>query len=350
MKKNLACLLAALLLVALAGGCGGTADTDVPQDGDGIQTEPIVLKLSHNAADGQAISDACIQMADAIYEQTDGRVKIDLYGNNILGAETETRDMLAEGTIDMAAIGYGSLSSYSSVCDLLISMYLFESTDEMMAVMKGEFGQKYFNDAFLETKGVRVLDQWATVPRETISTKPIHTLDDFKGLKVRIPTGIAIWQDSWEALGAMVISQGLGECFTSMQQGVVDAVEMSVDFIYSYKFQELAKYLTYTNHSMYTQVVMINENSWNKITPEDQAIMISAVEEAGLACQARQESDEASLAEDMENTYGVQVSELSADVLAEMQALAEQTRQEYMDVWGTEAYEDLMAAISAYRA
>ena len=78
--------------------------------------------------------------------------------------------------------------------------------------------------------------------------------------------------------------------------------------------------------------------------------MISAVEEAGLACQARQESDEASLAEDMENTYGVQVSELSADVLAEMQALAEQTRQEYMDVWGTEAYEDLMAAISAYRA
>lgn len=348
MKKRFAFLMAVAMMLSLLVGCGSKGQ----DNSDGSSTQgtagSVTLKLTHNAADGQAISDACIQLKNEIEEKTEGRVKIDIYGNNILGSETETRDMLLNGTVDMAAIGYGSLSSYSPVCDLLISMYIFQSTDEMMAIMKGDFGKKYFDDAFLSDLGIRVLDQWATVPRQTISTKPVHSVQDFHGLKVRIPTGIAIWQDSWEALGAMVVSQGLGDCFTSMQQGVIDAVEMSVDFIHSYKFQELAKYLTYTNHSMYTQVMMIRDDVWQRISEEDQKIMTEAIEKAGIACRERQEADEADLVADMEQNYGVEVTHLTDDQIAEMQSITKGLHEKYMSVWGQEAYDDLMSALDAY--
>ena len=135
MKKRFAFLMAVAMMLSLLVGFGSKGQ----DNSDGSSTQgtagSVTLKLTHNAADGQAISDACIQLKNEIEEKTEGRVKIDIYGNNILGSETETRDMLLNGTVDMAAIGYGSLSSYSPVCDLLISMYIFQSTDEMMAIM-----------------------------------------------------------------------------------------------------------------------------------------------------------------------------------------------------------------------
>lgn len=93
MKKRFAFLMAVAMMLSLLVGCGSKGQ----DNSDGSSTQgtagSVTLKLTHNAADGQAISDACIQLKNEIEEKTEGRVKIDIYGNNILGSETETRDI-----------------------------------------------------------------------------------------------------------------------------------------------------------------------------------------------------------------------------------------------------------------
>lgn len=357
MRRILALVLVCLFSVSLLAGCGSTeSSTEAPADSGKTEApakaekvDPIVLKLSHNAAAGQTIDLGCEHFAKAVAEKTDGRVEIQIFPNNVLGSEVATRDMIREGSIDMVAMGMASLATYTDTINLLNMLYLFESEEEMMAIVKGEFGQKYLYDCYLETQGVRLLDQWPQSPRLLEASKPVDSVESLNGLKLRTPAGIPTWEAAWTSLGAMCLSLALDEAYTAIQQGVCDGVEMPLDFLYNYHFHDVCKYLTYTEHNRYVQQIMINENSWQKLTPEDQAILQACIEEAGIyATQLRDENDVKMLEE--LKAAGVEVIELTPEAQKGFMDLTAPLFEEYSDQWSEEAYTDLMAALEEFRA
>jgi tripartite ATP-independent transporter DctP family solute receptor len=344
-------LLSALLLSFLLAGCGNS-DAPAPSGSGGTQpaatAEPIILKYTHNAGTGQSIDLASVMLADLVKERTDGRVVIQVFPNNVMGPEVACRDMLVAGTTDMTAMGAGILSNWSGAIQIVQNLYSFEDEGELMEVMTGPFGQKYFVDAFLAEQNIRVLDQWPQSARQLISKKPVRSVADLQGLKVRTPAGIPVWEAGWNTLGVLGLSLALDEAFTGLQQGVCDAVEMPLEFIYAYRFAEEAKYLTMTNHIAYTQFIMINENSWKKISPGDQQIIMTAVKEAGAFAHEKRLEADAQILDDL-RAQGVEVIELSPEVLARFQEMVQPLYVDLMSNWNQTIYDDFMKARTDYR-
>ena len=333
-----ASMLAALFLLALTAGCGYAAPA-----------KKIIFRLHHNAAPGQALDDATVWLSEEMAKKTDGRLDIQVFGNSTLGSDVAARDMLLEGTLDMCVIGVGIVSNWSSAVSLLQIPYIIESPEELMAVYTSDYGKKYFHDKFLADQKVRLLDTWMQSPRQFLGKKPIHQLSDFQGVKLRIPAGMPARDAAWAKMGAMILSLGMDEAFTALQQGVCDAVEMPVDFLYAYRFGEQAKQLTMTNHTFYSLFALVNENSFNKLAPEEQQMLRDCVKEAGETMRLRLLKEDSMYLQKLQDEFGVEVTYLTPELVGQIREKVEPLYAEYMNVWGQEVYDSLMAFLKEYR-
>ncbi|MDR1920537.1 MAG: TRAP transporter substrate-binding protein [Candidatus Adiutrix sp.] len=351
--RKLTLVLFSALLLALLPGCGDDDDSQPSSSAGGTPKaetgKKVTLKLTHNAGTGQSIDLATAYLAREVKQRSDGRIEIQVFPNNVMGPEVACRDMLVNGAIDMTSMGCGILSNWSGAVQIVQSLYAFESEEELMEIMTGEFGQKYFYGPFLKEQNVRVLDQWPQSARQLISKKPVRTVADLPSLKLRTPSGIPVWEAGWSIMGVMALSLALDEAFTGMQQGVCDAVEMPLEFIRAYRFAEEAKYLTMTNHNIYTQFLLINDNSWKKLSEEDQKILSECVLDARkFAYEKRNEADSKILEEFARD--GVEIIHLTPEVLAGFQQKVQPSYTELMSLWGEDVYKDFTAAIQKYRS
>jgi TRAP-type C4-dicarboxylate transport system substrate-binding protein len=311
--------------------------------------DKVVFKLTHNAGNGHSIDVAANYLADEMSKRTNGRVTVEVFPNNVMGPELACRDMLVEGTTDMISIGSPVLSSWSSAIQLMQVLYSIANEDELMEIMNGEFGRKYFFEPFLKNQHVRILAQWPQSPRHLMSKKPVRTLDDLKGVKIRMTSGVPVQEASWTKLGTMTVPLALDEAFTAVQQGVCDAVEMPIEFLYHLRFHEELKNLTLTYHILYANTLMINENSWKKLTSEEQKIMTDVVAEASDLARKTRDEAAAGIMADFK-AAGVEVIELAP---ADMQAFRDRVAPLYSELtkfWDEQAKVDFMAAIEKIRA
>jgi len=118
------------------------------------------------------------------------------------------------------------------------------------------------------------------MPRQLLSVKPIKTVDDVKGIKLRIPE-LASYVVPWKELGASPTPIALAEVYLALQQGVVDACELPIDMIYTQKLHEVAKYLILTAHQSEPSGFILNGNLFKSLTPKEQKVILDAAKEAG---------------------------------------------------------------------
>lgn len=347
MKKILSMLLAAMMVLSLV-ACGST-NTPASDGGDAsADVKPVTLKLTHCQADGHPIDVAADKFAELVAERTEGRVNVTVYPANMLGAESVTRDMIKEGTVDIVLLG-SAANNYNTAMNLVSAFYLLQSTEECdYMLFDSPWAQKWLVEDYLADEGVAYLDSWTQSPRQTMTTKPFTNPNELKSIKLRVPAGIPVWETAWNAMGAMTVSMGLDDAFSGLQQGVCDGVEGPIDQLSFYSFQEVAKNLILTQHCFYSYQFLMNNSVLTSLSEADQQIIRDTAVECGdLADQLRDENA-VKLVEDMK-AAGVTVTELTAEQLQVFADLALTSVEENMDVWGQECYDEFMADLTAFR-
>ena len=103
--------------------------------------------------------------------------------------------------------------------------------------------------------------------RNVFSKKPITSIDDFKGIKIRTMQN-SYHMTAFESFGAIPTAMAASEQFTALQQGTIDACENAVSNCLNNGYYEVTKHITNTNHAFVYIVVSMSDNAWNKI-PED---------------------------------------------------------------------------------
>lgn len=280
MKKSIkiiALLLALAFIASCFAGCGGGNGSKEKTDGGTASDEKVELILGHIQSEEDVWHKASEVFKKEVEEKSNGNITVKIYANSTLGGDRDMVEGMQSGTVDIALVA-GVLGNFEPSIQLLEIPYLFHDKDEYDKIIDGEVGQE-IKDRVLEKTDIRILNFWDRGPRQVTSNKPINTVEDIKGLKIRIPE-INAMKVVWEAMGASPITMAWNEVYTALEQGVVEAQENPIPFIYSGGIHEVQKYIAITNHKYEYVTFPIAETKWKSLTEEQQKIVQDAAEAA----------------------------------------------------------------------
>jgi tripartite ATP-independent transporter DctP family solute receptor len=237
-----------------------------------------------------------------------GQITVQLYPNRQLGDEKQMLEGLRFGTVDVALITNSVLAQVEPGFQLFDLPFLFSNEAQAYKVLDSEIGKTL--SAKLEPKGLVNLGFTEGGFRQMLNNKkPVLAPADVQGVKYRVmqnPTFI----EMFSRLGGAAVPMAWGETFTAVQQGTIDGLEGAVSVFYASKFQEVTKYLSYTNHNYSAVELLASSRSLKKLTPEQ----ITLVREAGAHTVVAQRKESAVIgakALELMKAGGVQVNTIS---------------------------------------
>ena len=260
MKTKL--LVAVLVVMMIFSLCGN------------VLAEKHVLKLGILSAAGGLEDQAVQKIAAVAAAKSGGQLEIQVFPAAQLGNFISQMESLAMGTQAIVWGDLGWLGNFVKDYQIQIMPYAFRSQAHLDKFMDSPLALEL--EKQLEGKGYLLLSKHAyQLPKVTVSKKPIFTPADLKGIKMRLPEW-PIAMKAWEALGTNVTIVSWGEVYLALAQGVADAMECGFEFIYPAKFQEVAKYITRTNHLYGCRGAIIGKVSYDKLPADMQQVLKEA--------------------------------------------------------------------------
>jgi len=293
------------------------------------ESKATVINCGYVDAIGSDIDLAQQKFAELVEEKTKGNVIIKNFPASQLGSGVAQFEGVKMGTIGMFsdALEYGG--KLIDEFNIQSMGFLFKDMDHLGRYLKSEIHME-LRERLAKAHGIRIVaDNWYRTPRVMFAKKPIYSIDDLKGLKMRVPD-IRMYLLVWEALGTKPSRVAWGEIYLALKQGVVDAAEGPLDTIYGMKFYEAAPYVIRTDHLWTVNALFMNEKLFASLSPENQALLIEAAEEAG---DWLTEHTFANTERDMEQMKKLGTKFLDIDTApfeAKLQTLAEKLEEEGM--------------------
>lgn len=264
-----------ILSVLLAIGVVVSAAPPVPAQ------QPIVIKLGNVQATADIVQTGLKKFADLAGERTKGQLQVQIFPASQLGTEQELLEGVQLGTVHMFEGSTGSVGRFLPDLEAFAAPYVWRDVDHMLKTVRGPIGQG-LAERLVKAKGIRVLDfGWLFGNRYlTTKTKAIYKPEDLKGMKIRVqPT--TIYLETIKAMGANPTTMDFKEVYLGLQSGVIDGQENPPSVIFNNKFFEVQKYLMLTAHITQNQAVVINEKTYQGLSPEFRKILMEAAIEAG---------------------------------------------------------------------
>ena len=235
----------------------------------------IVIKWGETLPESHPSAQMAIRAGKEITEQTEGRVKVEVYTGGQLGASKEMVEALSLGAQDMLTEGVAQYQMLPSL-EILEAPYIWDSPETFDKVVNGPIIEE-FNQKLIESGNIRILGTTYYGYRHlTTSDKEVRTLADVANLKIRVPE-VQMYIAMAEAWGAKPTPMNINELYLALKQNVVNGQENPLPTINSSKFYEVQKYLILTGHIITARIVTINESVWKKISESDQKIILDVI-------------------------------------------------------------------------
>ena len=215
------------------------------------------------AAEGEAQYEGALEFKRVVEEGSDHTVTI--YPSNQLGTPREMIAQLALGSTQVMSSGDPGIKEV----EYLALPYLMKSIANYEAIMGSEIGDEW-NDKLINERQIRLLGFMPRSPRQISANKPIETMADLSGLKLRAPER-DYYVESLSALGANPTPMAFKEVYTALQTGVVDGQENPIETIYAQKFYEVQEGVAMVDYIIKPAYVMISEAFWSGLSDEDKA-------------------------------------------------------------------------------
>lgn len=258
-------------------GLGLALGATVVATASGAFADTKVLKFAHdNKTDPfENPAHACTAVfANIVNADTNGSVKVEVFPSNQLGSASEHVQFLQDNVIQATLTSTGAISSYYPRIDVLNLAFAFDHNAATYDVFDGPFGSALAADIEASIPNAKVLGFPDTGGFFAItnSKRPIKTLDDFDGIRVRTMT-LPSHQKIIQALGGEAYPLSWGEVYSGLQTGVIDGQMNPVPIISFANFAEVQQYMTLTNHLFSPYTFMISDSFWNSLTPEEQRVI-----------------------------------------------------------------------------
>jgi len=264
-----------------------------------------------------------------LVSRTDGNVGVIFYGDSQLGPENKYPNQINSGTLDMMMVP----SVWSTIwpeIGVLTMGFLFDSLDQTGKVMDGQAGT-LLQESFKHKTKAEILGWCYNFGGRNVLTKTaVTTPEQFHGLKLRVlpsPTFV----ETFRLLGATPVPMSFNEIYTSLETGVIEGLEHDPPTILQFKFYELCKSLTMTQHIFDPCSPIIADATLQGLSPAyQQALRQAAIE--GVKHQRTEATGAAQQALDTLKQNGVKTIEIDrAKLTAEVKPLWQSFTDQHPD-------------------
>ena len=248
-----------------------------------VAAAPAALATTFKMAIGDAAGGTQWELgttfAKSFEQKTGGKHKVDLFPNGQLGSEEDTINNASMGVLDFSILAVNNITPFSPTVGLLTMPYVIQSADDAKKLTLGEVG-KELTENTIRDAGVRIVG-WAYSGFRVLtnSKKPVKTLDDLKGLVIRVPKN-EIMIASYQAWGINPTPMSWSETFTGLQQRVVDGQDNPYITVSAMKFYEVQKYITNVRYIFSLEPLVVSESVFKDQKPEVQKAILDAGREA----------------------------------------------------------------------
>ena len=223
---------------------------------------------------GYPTTDALEYMGQLLNDWTSGRINIQIFHSMQLGGEKEALEQVQLGALEMTRVSVGVVGPIVDEFNAFNLPYFFRSVEHMHKVVDGEIGTELLNK--LEAGGLIGLGYMDAGSRSFYNNvRPISSIDDLQGLKVRVMQN-PIFIDMVNAMGGNGLPIAFNELYTAIQTGVVDGAENNPPSYESGKHFEVAQYYTLTEHLMVPEIFVFSKKVWDTLSPLDQQLIRKA--------------------------------------------------------------------------
>lgn len=291
---------------------------------------------------------AALAFESCVEGKTSGSLDVQVFAAGQLGGDSETMEGLQLGTIQMAAIHDGPISTVYKPFAVLALPYIFDDQAMAWAVMDGPFGQEMADD-MLATTGIRMFGVADNGVRNfTNNVRPVDEPADMAGLKMRVMAA-PVWVTLVESLGASATPVPWTELPGALQQGVVDGQENGVTNIVNASLYQNQKYVSLDGHVFSWHAYLMNEDFYQGLTDAEKTAVNQCVEIAIVIHRGMTAAQDANAAAILSN-LGMEVTPVSPEQKAMFREAAQPAVRAFVvDDIGAEWPDRLDAAIAAYR-
>lgn len=217
-------------------------------------------------------------MADQVKERSNGKMTIKVFSGSALGSENDSIEQLKLGALTMARVSSAAMHNICQTTRVPSLPFLFRSTEHLHKVLDGDIGTQMLKSC--EQAGFVGLAWYDSGSRSMYTrNKPVRTLADTKGMKIRVQQS-DLSVAMVEAMGGNATPMGMGEVYTALKTGLVDAAENNIPSYESGHHYEVAKYFSLTEHTMTPEILLFSKRQWDRLPADDQKILREAARDS----------------------------------------------------------------------
>lgn len=215
-------------------------------------------------------------------ELSGGQMVVDQYPGAQLGQEPQLLQLVKSGDLDFAIVSSANTATISPQAGVMSLHFLFRGNDHMIKALADQRVYEAIHDMIDQTtQGLHVIGLGTQGLRNMYSKKEIHSLDDLKGLKVRVQA-TATEDATFAAYGAQTVHMPFGSVYTSLQTGVVDVGENSVNVYLINRHYEVAPVLSMTGHEANNAILWVSDKIWKSLNEEQKEWVLEAGREVTI--------------------------------------------------------------------
>ncbi|MDI7260317.1 MAG: TRAP transporter substrate-binding protein [Thermodesulfobacteriota bacterium] len=294
------------------------------------------IRVANPVAPDHSWGRAAVVFKEEVEKSTGGKIAVDVHHAGALGKVRETMEMVRMGTLESALGGVAHIQRNVPELGITVLPFLWKDLTRLFEVLDGPNGKEldrrllaagFFNLGFFDN-GFRHV---------TNNRKPILTVEDLKGLKIRtLPTPVHI--AFFKALGASPTPMDWTELFEALRTGVVDAQENPPAMVYTAKFQEVQKFYSLTAHVNEVGAFVMSKTFYEKLPKDLQSAVEKAARKAALWQRVENEKDNQKFLKELEKA-GMKINTIPEGEMERFRKIAHQVYPDAVKDFGKDGKE-----------
>ncbi len=236
-------------------------------------------RFAHDQQLNTGYSIAYDMFSARLKELSKGTMLVDQYPGAQLGQEPQLLQLVKSGDIEFAVVSSANTATITPQAGVMSLHFLFRNSDHLVKALADPQVIDAIKAMIDETtQGLHVIATGSQGVRHIYSKKEIHNVGDLKGVKIRVQA-TATEDAIFPAYGAQTVHMPFGSVYTSLQTGVVDAAENSINVYLVNKHYEVAPVLSLTEHEANNALVYISDKLWQSLSAEQKQWVTTAAAE-----------------------------------------------------------------------